>query len=127
MIENYERLRKWAQDAASGKTDKIPYIDITDLISEVMKLRAAAPVAQGWQPIETAPKDGTEVLLWLQPPYNSIEKARWFDLWGNWQIGEFPEDSDEYCGIGSALPTHWMPIPTPPVIAHSADKESGNG
>lgn len=46
MIENYERLRKWAQDAASGKTDKIPYIDITDLISEVMKLRAAAPVAE---------------------------------------------------------------------------------
>jgi hypothetical protein len=100
-----------------------------DLLAAAASLAALAqaPVAQGWQPIETAPKDGTEVLLWLQPPYNSIEKARWFDLWGNWQIGEFPEDSDEYCGIGSALPTHWMPIPTPPVIAHSADKESGNG
>lgn len=46
MSENYERLRKWAQDAAGGKTDKIPYIDITDLISEVMKLRATAPVAE---------------------------------------------------------------------------------
>lgn len=46
MSENYERLRKWAQDAAGGETDKIPYIDITDLISEVMKLRATAPVAE---------------------------------------------------------------------------------
>jgi hypothetical protein len=44
MSDNYERLRKWAKDAASGKSDKIPYIDITDLINEVVTLRAAQPV-----------------------------------------------------------------------------------
>jgi len=44
MSDNYERLRKWAKDAASGKTDKVPYIDITDLIDEVVTLRAAQPV-----------------------------------------------------------------------------------
>jgi hypothetical protein len=44
MSDNYERLRKWAKDAASGKTDKIPYIDITGLIDEVVALRAAQPV-----------------------------------------------------------------------------------
>ncbi len=78
-----------------------------------------------WQPIETAPKDGAEVFLWLPSPYNRIEKARWFDLWENWQLGEFPDHSDEYCGIGSALPTHWMPLPAAPSIAQDGQKSEG--
>lgn len=79
----------------------------------------SAPVQQaapsGWQPIDTAPKDGTEVLLYLRAPWAKVEKACWFDLWENWQRGdEFPESDDEYCGIGSEIPTHWMPLPAPP-------------
>lgn len=79
--------------------------------------RLQAPVREVpvWLPIEGAPKDGREVLLWLPAPYNRIAKARWFDLWENWQEGEFPSDNDEYCGIGSKLPTHYMPLPAAPV------------
>lgn len=39
--KDYAPLRKWAKDAAAGKTDKIPYIDITNLISENEQLQAA--------------------------------------------------------------------------------------
>jgi|SRR6185369_872990 len=84
--------------------------------------KAAGGVPQ-WQPIETAPKDGEEVFLWLPSPYERIEKVRWFDLWENWQIGEFPDDSDEYCGIGSALPTHWMPLPAAPQVAEQTKQQ----
>ncbi len=71
-----------------------------------------------WQPIETAPKDGSEVLLYLGPPWNGIEKAAWYVHWGNWQAGGIPSDTarDELYGIGAAVPTHWMPLPPPPVI-----------
>jgi len=45
-----------------------------------------------WQPIETAPKDGTKVILWL-PDFHSVEMA-WFCV--------------------PAEASHWMPLPTPP-------------
>jgi hypothetical protein len=83
---------------------------------------------EAWQPISTAPKDGTEVLLWAES---------WEMTWGV-QIGHFdafkwvvsegavsendedfdPEaeidenDFDDETNLG---PTHWMPLPAPPI------------
>jgi hypothetical protein len=94
------------------------------LLSEAAAL-AEQVQGQQWLPIEKAPKDGTEVFLWLQAPFNRIEKARWFDLWENWQLGEFPDAMDEYCGIGSKVPTHYMPIPAAPSIAQDGQKSEG--
>lgn len=45
--QNLELLRKWAKDAANGKTDKIPYIDITNLINENIELRATFAASGG--------------------------------------------------------------------------------
>ena len=69
-----------------------------------------------WEPIETAPKDGREVLLWLGSPWSNAEKARWYEPWGNWQVGDIPRDPtrEEMCGIVSSVPTHWQPLPPPP-------------
>jgi len=67
-----------------------------------------------WKKIETAPTDGTEVFLYLDFPWNTIEKARWYAPWSNWQTGELPSPGDEYHGIGSSIPTHWMRLPEPP-------------
>lgn len=83
--------------------------------------RAAAALAASqnkagvqWQPIETAPKDGTRILVWLGAPWSNAQAVRWFESWQNWQTEDFPDEYDEYCGIGSELPTHWMPLPHPP-------------
>ena len=66
----------------------------------------------GWQPIETAPKDGTPILVLER--YSSmrngpidrhyIEIARWDN---GWRIDAFapPMDKD---------PTHWVFLPEPP-------------
>lgn len=58
-----------------------------------------------WQPIETAPKDGTEILgLKIHG-----DEARYYLL--SWQkYGGGFEDSE---GFGSES-THWMPLPEPP-------------
>lgn len=69
-----------------------------------------------WQPIETAPKDGTRLLVLVRPSGHwsaEVNIARWGD----------PEPFDEPCWVGdSAGPgytlswddgeiSHWMPIP----------------
>lgn len=68
----------------------------------------------GWMPIESVPIDGRPVLLYLQEPFSRVVIARWFDLWENWIEGEFPDAHDEFCGIGSRVPTYWQPIPPAP-------------
>jgi len=74
--------------------------------------------AIGWQPIETAPKDGTLVLasfkyrddrLWA-----GFHVVGWRNGWGQWvtttSIG-FDNTGDE---SDNAYATHWMPLPEPP-------------
>lgn len=80
--------------------------------AEYMEILLALQLA--WLPIATAPKDGSEILLYLGKPYNRVGKFRWFDRLENWQEDEFPSEDDEYCGLGSEVPTHWMPVPPSP-------------
>jgi hypothetical protein len=56
-----------------------------------------------WKPIETAPKDGTRALLWIEP----TEIAMPFAWDGErWMGDDYP--------LNMAWPTHWMPLPAPP-------------
>ena len=68
---------------------------------------------QGWQPIETAPKDGTHILIFC--PHDDVPIAV-----GHMWAGEGPafwSYADELlmnvCPEGCD-PTHWMPLPPPP-------------
>ena len=78
----------------------------------------------GWQPIETAPKDGDPVLLYKPDERRSGE----YVLAGYW--GEWPGKADGWIAVGGqplgwhssvvdapqGYPTHWMPLPQPPAI-----------
>ena len=59
-----------------------------------------------WRPIETAPKDGTELLLFAR--YYGPFLGRWF---------EDNRGGGAYWAVGccmAARPSHWMPLPLPP-------------
>lgn len=57
-----------------------------------------------WQPIETAPKDGNDMLI----------VTHWKDIYvGYWDLMDERFMESEYVVIYE--PTHWMPIPKPPV------------
>lgn len=81
-----------------------------------------AGVVSEWQPIETAPKDGTRILAtngsrvfiayWIENasvnPTEGPEEPHWIEF----------ECEDYWYSVhlfGSAAPTHWMPLPAPPV------------
>ena len=80
-----------------------------------------------WQPIETAPKDGTLVLV-----YNTLNNGTITSINGKiavaryghphdgleeslWEYGTYySEDSKDNQGSYLISATHWMPLPQPP-------------
>lgn len=80
---------------------------VNEATAEIERLRGLTE----WQPIETAPKDGTQILLAgvCQAPSidageSSVVKGYWTDF-----------NTGGWVWYGAAMDfTHWMPLPTPP-------------
>jgi hypothetical protein len=77
-----------------------------------------------WQPIETAPKDGTAIWLACEGKiylgYGEDDERPYRS--GGWELKatfrRFDDRPDEICGTWTSRnvePTHWMPLPDPPV------------
>lgn len=74
-----------------------------------------------WQPIETAPKDGTEIIAWGirfgSWGYTEDRKCWTGVKWdrGNWERpGNWFETRATPQYSAGFKPTHWMPLPEPP-------------
>lgn len=61
------------------------------------------PTPPSWEPIETAPRDGTEVLVFH---HGLITIAWWSSIFDEWQNA----CSADWCHEV----THWMPLPEAP-------------
>ena len=81
-----------------------------DAFASVGKPIAAHPTPKPdqWLPIETAPKDGTEILAILKGQIGA--QVIFYDF------GEWLTSWDEFRLLGDDTPTHWMPLPLPPPI-----------
>ena len=80
-----------------------------------------------WQTIDTAPKDGTVVLVFADQhiamlgriyPHNSIHTAKWNGE--AWIVAVYQDLGPSVSGP----PTHWMPLPP---IPHPQGEEHGQG
>ncbi|ABS68901.1 hypothetical protein Xaut_3673 [Xanthobacter versatilis] len=109
------------------------------VITEARQLRdlrdALTTLLRGvvWQPIETAPKDGTRILLASSAVSEAGKPAEWTISVGQWvpefEIASYPDDGPLYRGAWSDFtvaswgyeeftelsPTHWMLLPAPPL------------
>jgi len=84
--------------------------DVDAVITEIAKAILAERERSKWQTIDTAPKDGTKVLLFTRWEGDWVcEEAFEEAQIGFWQESELEWDTDL---IGTA--THWQPIPKPP-------------
>jgi hypothetical protein len=61
-----------------------------------------------WQPIETAPRDDTVILI---AGREGISTAQWKERRREWQVYT-SENGWQECEV---WPTHWMPLPDAPV------------
>jgi hypothetical protein len=77
-----------------------------ELVASARTALAASHGQERWQPIETAPKDGTWILAWLGGIADIADTIQW--NYGGWWNG-----SNGHVAT-AAQPTHWRPLPTPP-------------
>ena len=82
------------------------------------RILSALQPGDGWQGIESAPKDGTTVILWVVTPYAPQGHMLWpckviHDDWC-WEISDNAYIDWDYQIIEDKEITHWMPLPTPP-------------
>lgn len=116
-----ERLAGANRETGALKRDISDYIRIgNEHGAEIARLREA----QAWQSIETAPRDGTDIML---SDGEHVTVGHWYheeggitehrDLDGRW-VGQ--DESDGFDGwidwIGGITPTHWTQLPAAPGV-----------
>lgn len=81
----------------------------------------------GWQPIETAPKDGTRVLLWFEwhdlPVVGDFRYGRWWSVHSLGGNLAYPNGMD---WEEVMKPAYWRPLPAPPAIAKATGQETNH-
>ena len=84
------------------------YTRIAEL--EQQNAELAAQVEQQWQPITTAPKDGTMILGYMPSSCHEglLCVCFWNKVWDHWQNN---------VDGGSEKPSHWLKLPEPPSAA----------
>lgn len=86
--------------------DDVETASVARHIERAANTIAAYIAAQGWRPIETAPKDWTHVLV---VDDGTVGEARWTD--DGWYWGSDHSSNPWSCLLN---PTHWMPLPAAP-------------
>lgn len=128
--ETFRSIRKAAGLSANELAKKLRVADgrtvrhweagdrpVTGPVSLAM-LAIARDVGNGWEPIETAPKDGTEIFVWgsleacahARPHIGceDIERVFWYSEYESWCV------FSTQCEGWVPEPTHWQPLPPPP-------------
>ena len=93
-----------------------------DTISSEFTGPRQALADSAWQPIKTAPKDGTVVLvtnLSMGPDHPveaqfGVYHSKWGDYPNHWTVVRDPDPFPAIWRGALVIPTHWMPLPEPP-------------
>lgn len=102
--------------------EHFPALKIFDDSNIIACVRACIAEATAWQPIETAPKDGTEVIgMYIHIETQIVHNIFWMpldDLFPEQVEGWWSYDKSESSRVllnGGYAPTHWMPLLARPI------------
>ena len=105
---------------AGSPDESITHAALANAANALEAAIAATPPASPWQPMETAPRDGSLIDL-SYPRLGRVCDCRWED---DFNLELYPNgcwvhetDNDGPATYLNNEPTHWMPIPPPPTQA----------
>jgi len=101
--------------AAQSADPKAASAKAVVLTARNQELEAQLTEQAQWQPIETAPKDGTSILVWKQ---GEAVVQGWWNRGGAFNMPHWSTPSNLFD------PTHWMPLLQPPLAALTAQQET---
>jgi len=67
-----------------------------------------------WQPIETAPKDGSNILVYTPSGVVSVVWKSWTSSYADWDPVGVDASYDDSCVVLDSEPTHWRRAPLSP-------------
>lgn len=119
-------LRQWLEADTRVPHKRARGKALDAIFAALQAVPAASEV--GWQPIESAPKDGTRILIaggtrqhpdsmGGPEPITQPYIAHWNTLWKQWE-GNPTSHDDCY----SHEPTHWRPLHAPPALKASGEE-----
>ncbi|MCA7962541.1 hypothetical protein LGM54_06185 [Burkholderia cenocepacia] len=93
------------------------WVSVDDMLARFIELLATQQPeprdeVTGWQPIETAPKDGTPLVMfarYIHATASIVLVASWLEDYGMWVNQSF-----SCAPIQQVVPSHWMPRPAFP-------------
>lgn len=88
---------------------------IVEAHNAAIRALSSQPVANGWLPIETAPKDGTQIQCFFGP--KGIWQVSWEELYDGypiWCVDDGKHGPYPLRGYNDPFPTHWRPLPSSP-------------
>ena len=115
--ESYERhqcvmaMEYLQQENERQRFDILAMNQSLDLLREENeRLRNDAELSE-WQPIETAPKDGTDILVMTG---ETMHVVRWINIHGDFDYWAVDDNKHGPFTLRGKAPTHWMSLPEPP-------------
>jgi len=125
----YEHIRMPRIQAAWNAIDRLAALAARP--SPPTMLNGLTEAESQWQPIETAPRDGTHILATL-PDSDTCHVICWVDASKGIRVGcgvyGWHVAWDGYPCAGYSTPTRWMPLPAPPTVGSgSATEGQANG
>ena len=102
--------RVWVTGAENWRAD----VDVRQIVRDTATQHTAPALSDAWQPIETAPKDGTAILV---SEGRFIHCVEWNDEYEWWAV-----DDNKFgpFRLRGTAPTHWMRLPPPPSVRAAA-------
>jgi hypothetical protein len=97
------------EELAQGLTNNASAGASPAMLQDVREcLARAGELAITLRPIESAPKDGTSVILYAPAEYPCFVQGFWDDTWGGW---EYREQLVKDVNTGNLEPAGWLPLP----------------
>lgn len=122
VVEALRKIASWKHDTLGERTGNEPkstedfdrgsrmaFYRCAHAAEEALSIIAQGGAVSGWQPIATAPKDGTHVLACVAGSDRSMGEAFYWE--GAWRTWDGENHTRTYY---EPAPTHWQPLPEPP-------------